>query len=192
MDMLELIEKRRSIRKYEKKQVNDADLEKILEAGLFAPNAGGRQSPFIVAIRNLELATRIGRLNMSTFDRKNLAGAHVSSEQPSIIDDPEIKNAFYNAPTVCAIFAPDNFVYGVPDAYCCADTMVLMATALGIASCIVARGKETFATPEGKEFLKKWNVPQGYSGCCFVLLGYCNGTYPGIKPRKPNRYKIIE
>ena len=192
MNMLELIEKRRSIRQYEKKQVSNADLEKILEAGLFAPNAGGRQSPFIVAIRNLELATRIGRLNMSTFDRKNLAGAHVSSEQPSIIDDPEIKNAFYNAPTVCAIFAPDNFVYGVPDAYCCAGSMVLMATARGIASCIVARGKETFATPEGKESLKKWDVPQGYSGCCFVLLGYCKGIYPNIKSRKPNRYKIIE
>ena len=116
----------------------------------------------------------------------------MSSEQPSIIDDPEIKNAFYNAPTVCAIFAPDNFVYGVPDAYCCAGSMVLMATALGIASCIIVRGKETLATPEGKEFLKKWVVLQGYSGCCFVLLRYCNEIYPDIKLRKPNRYKIIE
>ena len=190
--LLELMEKRRSIRKYEEKQISRESLEKIIEAGLYAPNAGGRQSPFIVAIHNFELASRIGRLNMTTFERKNLAGAHVSSEQPSIIDDPEIKNAFYNAPTVCAIFVPDGFVYSIPDAYCCADSMVLMASALNIASCIVARGQETFATPEGKEYLKKWGVPEGYSGCCFVLLGYCKGEYPHIKPRKPDRSKIIE
>lgn len=192
MDLLALIKRRRSIRKYLQKQISLNDMEKIIEAGLFAPNAGGRQSPFIVAIRNFDLASRIGRLNISAFDRKNLAGAHVSSEQPSIIDDPEIRNAFYNAPSVCAIFAPDDFVYGVPDAYCCADSMVLMATALDIASCIVARGKETFDTIEGKEFMKAWNVPEGYSGCCFVALGYCKGAYPHEKPRKPGRFEIIE
>lgn len=192
MDMLDLIRRRRSIRKYQPEQVALADLEKILEAGLFAPNAGGRQSPFIVAIHSAELAARVGRLNMAAFERKNLAGMHVSSEQPSIIDDPAIKNAFYGAPTVCGIFAPEDFPYGIPDAYCCADTMVLMASSLDIASCIVARGKETFATPEGRELAREWGVPEGYSGCCFVLLGYCRGNYPHEKPRKPGRYTIIE
>lgn len=192
MDMLDLIRRRRSIRKYQPEQIALADLEKILEAGLFAPNAGGRQSPFIVAIHDAELAARVGRLNMAAFERKNLAGMHVSSEQPSIIDDPAIKNAFYGAPTVCAIFAPDDFPYGIPDAYCCADNMVLMASSLNIASCIVARGKETFAMPEGRELARGWGVPDGYAGCCFVLLGYCRGDYPHEKPRKPGRYTIIE
>lgn len=192
MDMLALIRKRRSIRKYQPEQIPRADLAKILEAGLFAPNAGGRQSPFIVAINDAELAARVGRLNMATFERKNLAGMHVSSEQPSIIDDPTIRNAFYGAPTVCAIFAPADFPYGIPDAYCCADTMVLMASSLDIASCIVARGEETFATPEGRELAKSWGVPDGYAGCCFVLLGYCRGGYPHEKARKPGRYKIID
>lgn len=192
MDMLELIKRRRSIRKYEPEQIGRDDLEKIIEAGLFAPNAGSRQSPFIVAIHDAELAARVGRLNMATFDRKNLAGMHVSSEQPSVIDDPAIKNAFYGAPTVCAIFAPAQFPYGIPDAYCAADNMVLMAASLSIASCIVARGQETFALPEGRELAKAWGVPEGYAGCCFVLLGHCRGEYPHEKPRKPGRYKIIE
>ena len=192
MYLLELIKNRRSIRKYEKKQISLEDLEKIIEAGLYAPNAGGRQSPYIVAIRDRELVNLIGKLNMSTFDRKKVAGMHVSSEQPSIIDDPEIKNAFYDAPTVCAIFAPDKFLNGVPDAYCCAESMVLMATALNLGSCIIARGKETFSTLEGKKFLKEWDVPPDYSGCCFVILGYRKGDNPHIKPRRPGRYKIIE
>lgn len=155
MDRLQLMERRRSMRKYEERQVSREYLEKILKAGLFAPNAGGRQSPFIIAIRDFEFASQIGRLNMSTFDRKNLVVAHVSSEQPGIIGDPEIRNAFYNAPAVCAILTPNDFVYGIPDAYCCANSMVLMATSLNIASCIVARHQETFATPEGQQFMQK-------------------------------------
>lgn len=192
MDMLELIKKRRSIRKYQREQIGLPDLEKIIEAGLYAPNAGGRQSPFIVAIHDADLAARVGRLNRATFSRENLAGVSVSSEQPSIIDDPGIQNAFYDAPTVCAIFAADGFRHGVPDAYCCADNMVLMATSLGLGSCIVARGEETFATAAGRELTREWGVPDGYSGCCFVLLGYCRGEYPHEKARKPGRYKIIE
>lgn len=192
MEMLELIRRRRSMRKYQPEQIARADLEKIIAAGLFAPNAGGRQSPYILAIHDAELATRVGKLNMATFERNNLAGMHVSSEQPSIIDDPAIRNAFYGAPTVCAIFAPEDFPYGIPDAYCCAESMVLMASSLDIGSCIVARGQETFATPEGRELAKTWGVPPGYAGCCFVLLGYCRGDYPREKPRKPGRYTIIE
>ena len=191
MDLLTLIKKRRSIRKYAQEQLELSDLEKIVEAGLYAPNAGGRQSPFIVAVHDAALAARIGRLNMATFERKNLAGSHVSSEQPSIIDDPTIGNAFYDAPCVCAIFAPDDFIYGIPDAFCCAENMVLMASALDMASCIVARGRETFASPEGRALASAWGVPEGYSGCCFVLLGYCRGQYHPEKPRKPGRSTII-
>ena len=191
MDLLELMKHRRSIRKYEQKQVELGELEKIVEAGLYAPNAGGRQSPFIVAVHDAELAAKIGRLNMATFDRTQLAGRFVSREQPSIIDDPDIRNAFYDAPSVCAIFAADGFLHGIPDAYCCAENMVLMASALGLASCIVARGRETFAGSEGQALMAAWGVPGGYSGCCFVLLGHCRGEYPHEKPRRPGRYTII-
>lgn len=192
MDMLELVKRRRSIRKYKRQQIGISDLEKIIEAGLYAPNAGGRQSPYIAAIRNEEILLRLGRLNMAALDRSKLSGMHVSSEQPSIIDNPDIKNAFYNAPTVCAIFAPDDFPYGIPDAYCCAESMLLTATSLDISSCIIARGKETFSATEGKQYLAEFGVPDGYSGCCFVALGYCDGDYPREKPRKSGRYKIIE
>ena len=41
MDILSLMKERRSIRKYQDKQIDREDLEKIIEAGLYAPNAGG-------------------------------------------------------------------------------------------------------------------------------------------------------
>ena len=38
-----------------------------------------------------------------------------------------MKSGFYGAPAFCAVFAQEDFLYGIPDAFCCAQNMVLMA-----------------------------------------------------------------
>ncbi|MDE7291048.1 MAG: nitroreductase family protein [Treponemataceae bacterium] len=192
MELLELMKHRRSIRKYQDRQISRQDLEKIIEAGTYAPNAGGGQRSIILGIRNQALVEKIGRLNLTRFDRSRLSGSYVSKEQPSVIDDPSMKSGFYGAPTVCVIFAQKDFLYSIPDAFCCAENMVLMAAELGISSCIIARGEETFDNEVGAAFLKEWDIPENYIARCFVLLGYCDGEYPQVKPRKESRSKIIE
>lgn len=190
--MLSLIRRRRSIRKYESRQIAFQDLEKIIDAGTYAPNAGGGQRSMIVGIHDAGIAEKVGRMNVACMDRSRLARGHVSKEQPSIIDDPSIKSGFYGAPTVCAIFCQRDFLYSIPDAFCIAENMVLAATELGISSCIIARGEETFSSPEGASLLAEWDVPQNYVCRAFVLLGYCDGDYPDPKPRKSWRVKIVE
>lgn len=125
-------------------QIRRKDLEQILEAGNFAPNAGGGQRSMMVAIHDKELTTKIGKMNMANFDRSHLAGSFVSREQPNTIDDSTIKNGFYDAPTVICIFSQDNFMFKTADAFCMAENMILQATELGVASCIISRGYETF------------------------------------------------
>lgn len=191
MDIFTLIKRRRSIRKYDGRQIPLQDLERIIEAGTYAPNAGGGQRSMIVGIRNPEMVEKIGRLNVSCMNRSHLSGSFVSSEQPSIIDDPSIRSGFYGAPTLCAIFCQRDFLYSIPDAFCIAENMVLAATELGIDSCIIARGEETFLSAEGVSLLREWDIPQNYCCRAFVILGYCKGNYPEPKPRKPWRVKII-
>ena len=191
-ELLELMKYRRSIRKYQDRQISREDMETIIEAGTYAPNAGGGQRSIIVGVRNAELAEKIGRLNVARFDRSKLSGRYVSADQPSIIDDPTMKSGFYGAPSVCVVFAMKNFLYSIPDAFCCAENMVLMAAELGISSCIIARGEETFACETGAALLREWNIPENYIARCFVILGYCDGDYPQPKLRKAQRSKIIE
>ncbi len=192
MELIEIIKARHSIRKYTDKQISREDLEKILEAGSFAPNAGGGQRSVMVAVHDRELTTYIGKMNMAHFDRTNLAGNYVSKEQPSTIDDPTIKNGFYGAPTVVCVFCQDNFLFKTADAFCIMENMVLQATELGIASCIVSRGYETFNCDEGRQLMEKWEVPEGYACQGFVILGYIDGEQPHSKPRKQGRIKIVE
>ena len=190
--LMDIIKSRHSIRKYTDIQISRKDLELILEAGNYAPKAGGGQRSMMVGIRNKELTTKIGIMNLEKFDRSKLAGSYVSKEQPSTIDDPTIRNGFYGAPSVVVIFGQNNFMFRIADAFCCAENMVLQATELGIASCIISRGEETFVSPEGQKLLKEWEIPENYSAICFVILGYIDGEQPHTKPRKENRTKIIE
>lgn len=192
MELLELMKHRRSIRKYEQKQIPLDDLQKIIDAGLYAPSAGGGQRVFICALHNSELCEKIGRLNMAYFSRDNLIGTYVSKEQPSVIDDVTIKSGFYGAPTVCVICTPLHFEFAVADAFCAAENMVLEATELGIASCIVSRAEETFMSSEGRAFLEEWGVPDGFVARAFVTLGYCKGDYPKVRERKSGRFVIVD
>lgn len=190
--LMDLIKARHSIRKYTEEQISKKDLEKILEAGNYAQNAGGGQRSMMVAIHNKKLASYVGKMNLMHFDRTHLAGNFVSKEQPSTIDDPTIKNGFYDAPTVVCIFCQDNFLFKTADAFCMMENMILQATELGIASCIISRGYETFASEEGAKLMHEWGVPDGYAGQGFVILGYIDGKQPQSKPRKPGRIRIIE
>lgn len=190
--LMELIKARHSIRKYIDRQISRQDLELILEAGNYAPNAGGGQRSMMVGIRNSELTKKVGIMNLEKFDHSKLAGSYVSKEQPSNIDDPTIRNGFYGAPCVVAVFGQNDFMFRVADAFCCAENMVLQATELGISSCIISRGEETFISPEGQALIKEWEIPENYSAICFVILGYIDGEQPHTKPRKPGRVKIIE
>lgn len=190
--LMDIIKARHSIRKYRDEQISREDLEKILEAGNYAPNAGGGQRSVMVALHNKEMTTYVGKLNLLRFDRSHLAGSYVSKEQPSTIDDPSIKNGFYDAPCIVCVFSQDNFLFKTADAFCIMENMLLQATELGIASCIISRGYETFDSKEGKKLMEEWGVPSGYACQGFVILGYVDGELPHTKPRKPGRVKIIE
>lgn len=189
---MDIIKARHSIRKYTDRQISREDLQLILEAGNYAPNAGGGQRNMMVAVRDPELTAKIGRMNLAMFDRSRLLGGYVSNEQPSVIDDKTINDGFYGAPTVVAIFCQNGFAFRVADAFCMAENMLLQATELGISSCIISRGEETFVSAEGQALIKEWNVPENYSAVCFVILGYIGGEQPHTKPRRPGRIKIVE
>lgn len=191
-DLLKLIKHRRSIRRYTAQQIPREVLDRIVTAGLYAPNAGGGQRAQIIALHDAALVERVGRLNVACMDRSRLAGSYVSADQPSIIDDPRIRSGFYGAPSLAIVFGPRRFLYSIPDAFCIAENMVLMATALGISSCVVARGEETFDNAEGAALLAAWGIPDTLVARCFVTLGYHSGDYPAEKPRKDGRYKVVE
>ena len=193
MELLELMKVRRSIRKYKKDKVEKEKLLAIQEAGLFAPNPGGRQGTKIIIVDNAELIEQIGIVNANCENRNWDVG--VSKDQPSIIDDKSIKSGFYGAPAlgiVCVRRAAKNNTNNIGSAYICAQNMCLEAFDLGVSSCIVGRAEATFSQPGMQEILDSWGLDPEYMPLVFVCLGYIQGEYPAVKPRVEGRALYVE
>lgn len=194
MELLELMKTRRSVRKYLPQRVEREKLEKIQEAGIYAPNPGGRQGTKIIILDDPELIDKIGIVNAAC-ENRDWGGNGVSADQPSIIDDLSIKSGFYRCPAlgiVCVQKAKAREVNCIGSAFACAQNMTLEAYDLGVSSCIVGRAEATFAVPEMAALLNQWGLDEEYIPMVFVCLGYINGNYPGVKPRKDGRTLYIQ
>lgn len=182
---------RRSIRKFKEKQLSEDELKQILEAGLYAPSAGGLQSPIFLVCQDKEINDKIGRINRAIFGFEKIEGVTVSKTQASIADDITIKSAFYGAPTVITLFAPNEWLYGADDCLIAAENMCIAAQSLGIGSCIVARSKETFESEEGKKLMEKVDIDSNCVAKIHIVLGYPQDEPAYVKPRKENRIRRI-
>ncbi|MEG0741884.1 MAG: nitroreductase family protein [Clostridia bacterium] len=192
MELLEMMKRRRSIRKYLPVRIEKDKLDQILEAGLYAPNPGGRQGVRIIMLDHPALIERIGIINADCENRNWDFG--VSAEQPSIIDDKTIKSGFYGCQAlgvVCIQRERKTQVNQIGSAFVCAQNMVLEAYELGVSSCIVGRGEATFANESMQELWRQWGQDEAYMPIVFVCLGYISGEYPPIKQRIVGRATYI-
>lgn len=188
-EMIEKIITRHAIRRFQDRQIQEDALEQILQAGLYAPSAGNNQYSRIVVCQDSEINLQLGKRNrsadlVSTTPPEKIQP--VSAEQPSIRDDLSIKTAFYNAPTVLALFTR-NSRYAHDDAAFMAENMWLAAHFLGLGACYIGRAEETFATEYGQKLRKDWGIPGDMAPVGFLLLGYREGPEPHAKPRKERR-----
>ena len=171
-DFLQLIKTRRSCRKYKPEQITDEQLNRILEAGTYAPSARGMQSAFIVAVQNKEQIEQLTRMNARIM---------------GVTSDP-----YYHAPTYILVFAPADGKNSFQDGSCIMENMMLAAHAVGLGSCWINREYEMFATDEGKQLMKKWGLPEGLMGIAALALGYPAAESEPAKPRKEGYCRIIK
>lgn len=193
-EVMNIILHRRSIRRFDSRQIEESALQEILQAGLYAPSAGGRQDVIFVVCQDREINERLGRIKRAnSHPRMATATSYVSREQPSIADDPKLTNAFYDAPTVITFFAPKQFLFSVDDCAVAAENMMLAADALGIGSCYIGQGWPAFADPYGQEVLKNWRIPTDHYAVMQLVLGYPRegDRHPTPKPRKEDRVLYI-
>ena len=195
-ETIKSILERRTIRRYKPEQIAEEILKTILEAGLYAPNAGGKQSCVMVVCQDAALNEKLGKINKSVMadvlEERGMTPkpGTVSAEQPSILDDSSIKSAFYGAPTVVTLFASKAYNQ-TGDCFAAAQNIMLAAHALGVGSCIVARAVETFSSEEGQNIQKEWGLDEHFEAKVHITLGYPDGNKPLAKPRKDDRIKRI-
>ena len=189
-EVMKTIMHRRAIRRFDERQIEEDVLQEILQAGLYAPSAGGRQGVIFAVCQDREVNERLGKIKRANSHPRMASGSnYVSKEQPSIADDPNLTNAFYDAPTVITMFAPKDFLFSVDDCAVAAENMMLAADSMGVGSCYVGQGWTAFADPYGQEILKKWEIPVDRYAVMQLLLGYPRegDVHPVSKTRREGR-----
>ena len=163
MDAMQNLLTRRSIRKYKPDMLPREVIEKIAEAGTFAPTGKNQQSPIIIAVTNKALRDRMSALNAAVLETES---------------DP-----FYGAPVVLAERSNPNHVY---DGALVMGNLMLAAHAMGVGSCWINRARQVYDSEEGKAILRELGIEGDYEGIGNCILGYADCQLPQPRPRKEN------
>lgn len=171
-EVLQAIRSRRSVRRFKAMQISDDELRTVLDAGTWAPTAMGQQDPWIVAVQNPKLLSKLIGMNAQVMGVKS--------------------NPYYDAPTIVLVFASKDNHNNDRDGSLVLGTMMLAAHSIGLGSCWINREDAMFDSAEGKEIMSELGLPEGLVGVGALSLGYPDGEPHAPKSRKDNYYRIVK
>ncbi len=168
-EVLKAMKERRSIRSFQPTMPPKADLEQIIEAGLYAANGRGEQAAIIVAVTNQDLRDKLAAAN-----------AKIGGWKEGF--DP-----FYGAPAILLVLARKDWPTRVYDGSLVMGNLMLAAHSLGLGSIWIHRAKEEFELPEYQQLLKDLGIEGEWEGIAHCAVGYINGEAPAPASRKEGR-----
>jgi len=142
MDFLKILKERRSIRKYQKKEVPKEIIEDIIDCARFAPTAINIQPWEFIVITDTNMREKIA-------------------------DITDYGKFIKEAPVCIAVFCKDTKYY-LEDGSAATTYILLAAKAYGLGSCWIA-GDKKFYAEKIRELL---GVPQGYKLISLISIGY--------------------
>jgi len=168
VELYEVIKKRRSIRKYQPREVEDEKLQKVLDAAHLAPSAKNIQPWKVIVVEDKELREELV---------KSAYGQEYLSQAPYVIVMCVNENECYQQQgDYMASFAVDGAIF--------IDHLTLAACAEGLGTCWIAKFNET-------EVRKLLSIPDAYRVVVMTPLGYPaeEGKDKGRKPLSEILYK---
>lgn len=160
MEVLKVIKKRRSIRRFQKKEIPEEVVNKLIEALIWAPSAGNLQSRKFYFVFNQETKEKLTKaaLNQRFITQAPLAVVGCTNEEIQWKYGERGKKLY----TICDV------AMGI-------QNMMLLAQDLGLGSCSVGAFHE-------KEVSEILNIPQNLHPIFIVPIGY-----PTERPEAPYR-----
>ena len=86
--VMEAIMHRRAIRRYDPRQIEETDLQQILEAGMYAPSAGGRQGVIFAVCQDREVNERLGKIKRANSNWRMASGNNYNAVMQLLLGYP--------------------------------------------------------------------------------------------------------
>ncbi|QTA88115.1 nitroreductase family protein [Desulfonema magnum] len=172
-DLMEIIKQRRSVRKYQEKEVPEAALNQILEAVRWSPSWANTQCWEVIVVKDAALRQKL----QETIGPKNPATKAIVAAPALLALCGKLGTSGYYKDQVTTKFG-DWFMF---DLGLATQSICLAAHNLGIGSVIVG----LFDHNKAKDVLK---VPEGYELVTLIPLGYPVKTATGPKRKETSEF----
>lgn len=180
MDLREAIYKRRSVREYLEKPVDQEILVELVDAAIQAPSAINQQPCSFSIIRDRDLLNDISlkaKAHMGMVTPLALMSHHFQQ----ILNDPEF-DIFYRAPALIVISTTSDTPWAVEDCTLAAENLMLAARAIGLGSCWIGFSQSWLATSEGKAALK---MSATYKPVAPIIVGHPKSFPLPVQRKRP-------
>ncbi len=161
-DVLDVIKSRRSVRKYKPEQISREQLDKIIEAGIYAPSAHNQQPWHFTVIQNRELLAGINSFVREAMSKSEDEWVRKMGSKPDF-------KVTYDAPTLVIVSGRKDGMVWRTDCAAAIQNMLIAAESMDIGS--VWLGLMRFLFADKKEVVKL-NIPEGYEPFYGISFGY--------------------
>lgn len=164
MNILSAIQNRHSIRSYEPRQLEQADLETVLEAARMAPTGQNLREIRLFVVQDPAVLAELNRLVCQSMARGNSVGVNRKPAEGYCF--------YYGAPTLVFTAAPQDAYNAFSDTGTVLENAMLQAAELGLGSCWLNNLRRGQGDPDLAAYLRQLGVREDEQITGGLALGY--------------------
>ncbi|MBR6090526.1 MAG: nitroreductase family protein [Anaerolineaceae bacterium] len=183
MEALEAIMTRRSTRKYAPAVPENELIEKVLEAGRYAPSGGNSQTTHFLVITKPEILSELAWIVQTAFAKMEITDNTYASLKHSVNASRQGGYIFhYNAPVLIVTANKKGYGNAMADSSCALENMMIAANALNLGSCWINQLHWLDEDEAVREYLYGLGLAEDETVTGALALGYAAEGLPNRTP----------
>jgi nitroreductase len=190
-DLIDIIKQRRSTRAFTGQPVSQADIEKLLEAAIWAPSGGNNQTWLFTAIIKADIIDKINEFMRTGFqtyvpddDYPGKHGAKKAAQRPEF-------HFCNHAPALIIASNVPNYENAMADCSLALENIFLLAESMGLGSCYINSPHWLRNDPGLRDYLFTLGIPKEHTICNSAAIGYIAKPSP-VPARKEGTFRVVE
>lgn len=195
MDAIVAILTRRSTRRFDNKIPDKELIQKVVNAGRYAPSGANSQTSHFIVITNKEVLKEIAELVQEEFAKMEISEDMYVSLKGSINASKKGDYVFhYNAPVLIVIANKKGYGNAIADSSCALENMMIAANAFDLGSCWINQLHWLDDNERIRAFLEGYGLKKDETITGGLALGFSENGLPNRKPldRKGNVVTWVE
>lgn len=195
MEALEAILTRRSTRKYTEQMPERELIEKIIEAGRYAPSGSNSQKTHFIIFSDKELLTELAGIVQGEFAKMEITDDMYVSLKGSINAAKKGGYVFYyGAPVLIVVANRKGYGNAMADSACALENMMVAANALDLGSCWINQLHWLDDNSTVRAFLEQYGLLKEETITGGLIIGYPVNGVPErtMTERKGNPVTWVE